>query len=146
MSPVLSAAAAAATIVFVCEHGNVKSLIASQWFNRLAAERGVTMRAVSRGVTPDSPAPPAVIAERLQREGFDVRAFQARRFSPEDLRGASRVVMLGTDAPAWVAPSGVAVERWDAIPPATERYDEAREALRTRILALIDALKKQPPR
>ena len=29
------------TVVFVCEHGNVKSLIAREWFNRLAAERGL---------------------------------------------------------------------------------------------------------
>ena len=33
------------TVVFVCEHGNAKSLIASEWFNRLARARGLKARA-----------------------------------------------------------------------------------------------------
>lgn len=41
---------ASGTVVFVCEHGTAKSLIAREWFNRLAAQRGIAARAVSRGV------------------------------------------------------------------------------------------------
>jgi len=36
-------------IVFVCEHGSAKSLAAASFFERLAKERGMAIRAVSRG-------------------------------------------------------------------------------------------------
>jgi len=44
--------AAPATVVFVCEHGAAKSLIATLYFNQLAAERGLAARAAFRGVDP----------------------------------------------------------------------------------------------
>ena len=106
---ILSSAAAAAlgqdapwraepskTVVFVCEHGNVKSLIAREWFNRLAAERGLELRAESRGVTPESSVPPA-IAEALRGDGFDVSAFEPRGFSAADASRGIRVVGIGVD-------------------------------------------------
>lgn len=37
-------------VVFVCEHGNVKSLMAASYFNQLAAQRGLRWRAVSREI------------------------------------------------------------------------------------------------
>jgi arsenate reductase len=133
----------APTVVFVCQHGNVKSLIASQWFNRLAAERGLAVRAVSRGVTPETPVPPA-IAERLARDGFDVTRFEPTAFTPADL-GASRVVMIGVEPPAWVGSKRLGVETWDRIPPATERYEASRDAMRDRIGSMLDALAKRMP-
>ena len=39
-------------IVFVCEHGAAKSLIAAAYFNMLAAGRGLPARATFRGVDP----------------------------------------------------------------------------------------------
>ena len=37
-------AAAAPAVIFVCEHGAAKSLIAAAYFNKLAAERGMKER------------------------------------------------------------------------------------------------------
>ena len=145
MSPVLQTVALSATVVFVCEHGSVKSVIASEWFNRTARERGLAARAVSRGVRPEGPVPPA-IAERLRLDGIDVRGFEPRALAPADLEGASRVLMIGVEPPAWVGRAGVPVDRWDGIPPATERYEAARDALRSRIEALIDSLKAKAPK
>ena len=39
---------ASGRVVFVCEHGTVKSVMAALWFNRLATERKLPFRAVSR--------------------------------------------------------------------------------------------------
>jgi hypothetical protein len=39
-------------IVFVCEHGAGKSVIATAYFNKLAAERGLPYRATFRGTSP----------------------------------------------------------------------------------------------
>jgi len=134
---------AAASVVFVCEHGNVKSLIAMQWFNRLAAERGLAMRAVSRGLVPESPVPPA-IRDRLREDGFDVTTFQARPLARADVRGAARLVVIGTDVPAWARPAGVPVEVWRDIPPASEGYGPSRDAMKARIVALLAALTPPP--
>src|SRR5262249_181485 len=124
---------------FVCEHGNVKSLIAREWFNRLAAERGLPVRAVSRGLSPEASVPPA-IAERLRRDGFDVSGFEPRALGPGDVVHAARLVLIGAEPPRWASSPDVAVLRWDGIPPASERYEASRDALRERIAALVDSL------
>jgi protein-tyrosine-phosphatase len=126
-------------IVFVCEHGSVKSVIAMAWFERLARKRGLDVRAISRGMTPDA-AVPTAIADRLRQDGFELGAFQPGGFSKQDLEGARRVVAIGVDTAAVTATSSVPVEVWDDIPPATQHYDEARDALRARIEALLATL------
>jgi len=128
-------------VVFVCEHGSVKSVIAMAWFERLARERGLDLRAVSRGMTPDA-AVPAAIADRLRQDGFDLGQFQPSAFSKQDLEGAGRVVAIGVDTASVSAASSVPVEVWDDIPSATQHYDQARDALRARIEALLATLRK----
>jgi arsenate reductase len=139
-----SGAVERADVVFVCTHGNVKSLIAAEWFNLLAAERGIASRAVARGLAPENPVP-AAIAERLRRDGIDVSGFEARPLASPDVERASRLVAIGVEAPAWVGRSGLVVETWDGIPPASERYDESRDAMRVRIERILDALKAPKP-
>ena len=39
-------------VVFVCEHGAAKSVVATAYFNTLAAERGLPFRATFRGTAP----------------------------------------------------------------------------------------------
>src|SRR5215468_10992232 len=41
-------------VVFICEHGAAKSVIASEYFNKLAAERGLAVRAIARGAVPQA--------------------------------------------------------------------------------------------
>jgi len=38
-------------VVFVCEHGSAKNVIAAAYFNKLAKEQNLKMQAVSRGTT-----------------------------------------------------------------------------------------------
>ncbi len=40
-------------IVFVCEHGAAKSVIAATYFNKLANEKGLNLKAIARGTHPD---------------------------------------------------------------------------------------------
>src|SRR5258706_16004324 len=40
-------------VVFVCEHGSAKSVLAAAHFNALAKRRGLRVRAISRGTNPD---------------------------------------------------------------------------------------------
>src|SRR5438094_7650135 len=42
------------TVVFVCEHGAAKSVIATAYFNKIAEEKGLRTRAEYRGVNPQA--------------------------------------------------------------------------------------------
>lgn len=140
----LGGRAHAGDVVFVCAHGNVKSLMASEWFNHLAAERGVASRSVARGLTPENPVP-APIADHLRRDGFEVGAFEARPLAPTDMGAASHLVLIGVEAPSWAQRRGLTVDTWDGIPPASEDYEASRDAMRARIEALLARLPKGEP-
>ena len=127
------------TVVFVCEHGNVKSLIAREWFNKLARARGLRVTAVSRGVTPEAKVPPLIV-EALLRDGFDVSAFEPRPFSVADATQALRVVGIGVDLTSSAERGDAPLDTWEGIPPASEHYVASRNALRARIEALLEAL------
>jgi protein-tyrosine-phosphatase len=49
-------------VLFVCLHASAKSLIAAEYFNKLAAERRLPFRAISAGTEPDNAVPPHVVA------------------------------------------------------------------------------------
>ena len=124
-------------IVFVCEHGTVKSVMAAHWFNRLAAERNLPFRAISRGVAPDAAIPPAM-AGNLVADGFDVTAFTPEPLAAADVASALQVVMIGAKSP--LLADAPAVVRWDDIPPASTDYAASRDAMRARMGALLDRL------
>ncbi len=44
----------APTVLFVCEHGAAKSVIAAAYFDKLAKDQHLPHRAAFRGVNPDS--------------------------------------------------------------------------------------------
>jgi hypothetical protein len=39
-------------LIFVCEHGAAKSIIAAAYFNQFAGERNLTLRAIARAHIP----------------------------------------------------------------------------------------------
>jgi arsenate reductase len=124
------------TILFVCLHGAAKSLVAASHFQRLAGERGVKARAEFAGTEPDPALTPAAVAGLLA-EGIDVRGQRPRRVTGDDIRRASRVVSFGCDLGA-LAP-GIPVERWDDVPAVSENYQAARDAIVSRLPALLES-------
>ena len=90
-----SAEKAESRILFVCEHGNVKSLMAASYFNQMAQARGLPYRGVSRGVAPDSTTVPPKIIAALGSDGFDVRDFHPVAISAADVSASNRVVAIG---------------------------------------------------
>jgi len=128
-------------VVFVCEHGSAKSLIASLWFNRLARERNLTLSSVSRGVEPDETVP-AGVRENLRKDGLDVGDFTPARLTAADLAQAVSVVTIGADSPLFAGLGSASLERWSDIPPASTQYEASRDAMRQRIEALLERLVK----
>ena len=130
-------------VVFVCEHGNVKSLMAASYFNQLAAQRGLPFRAVSRGVAPDSTTVPKPIAAGLHADGVDVSDFHPSKVAAADVADAARIVAIGTELPSDAGAREPNIERWDDVPPASTSYDAARSSLKTHVAELLDRLAAQ---
>jgi arsenate reductase len=127
------------TIVFVCEHGAAKSVIAAAHFNRLAAERGLSYRAVSRGTQPENAVAPAV-RTGLAADGIDVTGWRPQAVTNEDIRKAGRVVSLATDLPATKPFAKSKLLEWNDIPAVSANYDAARSAIVQRVEALVQSL------
>jgi protein-tyrosine-phosphatase len=125
--------------MFVCLHGSAKSVIAGEYFRRLAAERGVDAGVNSAGTEPDAEIPPRVV-QGLLADGIDVRGQRPRAVMREDLERASRVVTFGCEL-GDVAPAGLPIERWDDVPAVSEDYGRARDAIAARVRTLVDAIR-----
>jgi arsenate reductase len=130
-------------VVFVCEHGSAKSLVAASFFERMAKERGIAVRAVSRGTAPDASVPGAVV-EALRGDGFDVAAFKPQQLREADVLAAERVVAIGVDLGEVGAKARAGVVRWDDVPPFSASYPKARQAILSRIKSLFGDLERQP--
>jgi arsenate reductase (thioredoxin) len=124
------------TILFLCPHNAAKSVIASAYFERLAAERGLTLRATSAGTGPDPGVSPGV-AGALLAEGIDVRGHRPRRVTAEELARASRVVSLGCDL-GDLAPPGLVIERWNDVPSPSANLAGARAVIAAHVSRLVD--------
>jgi arsenate reductase len=123
------------TIVFVCEHGAAKSVIAAAHFNRLAAEKGLPYRAVSRGTKPEDAIAPGV-RTGLAADGLEVSGWRPKAVSDDDIRRAGRVVSLATDLPATKPFVKTKLLEWNDIPSVSANYDAARSA----IVRLVESL------
>jgi len=132
-------------VVFVCEHGNVKSLIGASLFNRIAKERGLPFHAVARGVTPEATVPPKIVSA-LREDGVEVEGFKPERLSPQDVSTAFRTIGIGVDLSAFSTGSRKPVERWDDVPPASVDYAASRAALVRHIEVLLDQLRAESKR
>jgi arsenate reductase (thioredoxin) len=127
--------APARNIVFVCLHGSAKSLMAAEYFKRLAARRGLAVEVIAAGIEPDLDVPPGVAAGLLA-DGIDVRGYRPRPVAREELATASRIIAFGCDLRT-LAPEGVRIEQWQDVPPATECFSSARDVILDRLQELL---------
>jgi protein-tyrosine-phosphatase len=126
-------------VVFVCEHGSVKSVIASEWFNRMAAEKQIPIRAVSLGVDPDENIPKPIY-ENLKKDGFELSGFKPKRFEESEITDAMMVVAIGIDEKSLINRKDLKIVNWSDIPPASTNYDASRNAIREHIKVLFEAI------
>ena len=127
-----------ARVVFVCEHGSVKSLIAMVYFNRSAQERGLPFRAVARGTAPEATVP-GPVRQGLHAGGFNVSGFVPQLFKASDVDGASLVVSFDQDIEKIVAGRARHL-RWDNLPGVLANYARGRDEIVRHVDALLDEL------
>jgi hypothetical protein len=89
-------------VLFVCEHGAAKSVIAATYFNELAAQHGLSVRAVARGADPQEQ-PSTATQAGLKADGLTSVGERPLPLKADDVRHASRVVAFDCDVPTMKA-------------------------------------------
>jgi protein-tyrosine-phosphatase len=134
---------AASTIVFVCEHGAAKSVIAAAHFNRLASEKGLSYRAIARGTNPDD-AIALAVQSALAREGLDVSSWRPTKVSDDDIRIADRVISfapgLRTEKPSVQSK----LIEWNDTPSVSQNYAAAQATIFRQVQDLVEKLAATP--
>lgn len=126
------------TVVFVCEHGAAKSVVAAAHFNRLAQERRLPFRAISRGTVPD-PEVPAFVRNGLKADAAPVASsFVPTRVSAGEAAAAVRVVTFDVRLPDEVKAGQTT--NWTGVPNFSDGYGHARADIVTRVEALLRQL------
>jgi arsenate reductase len=120
-------------VLFLCQHGGAKSVIAASYFNRLAEQHALPYAGVAAAAEEPYTEVPPPVAERLQRDGFDVRDFKPRHVETHDVQQAARVIAIDCALPG--------AERWDDVPPASEDLDGSVAAIRRHVDALVEELR-----
>lgn len=124
-------------IVFVCEHGAAKSVLAAAHFNRLAREKRLSLHAIARGTHPDAELSAKTVSG-LAEDGLTPEESIPRKLTGEDLESAQRIVSFCDLPDEYHQKSNV--ERWDDIPAVGEDYQKARDAIVARLETLIQHL------
>ena len=132
---------AAQSVLFVCEHGGAKSVIAAAHFNKIAKERGLPYRAVARGTAPDE-AVPAGVRQGLAAAGLEISIEKPVMVGQADVSKASRVVTFDVTLPGAIA-SSKPPTGWDALPSVSSNFDVASAEIKRRVELLIDELTKK---
>ena len=129
------------TVVFVCEHGAAKSVVAMAYFQQLVSERKLPFKAISRGTNPDS-AIPQPVRNGLAADGLSLGGFTPRKLSVADLASAITVISFDQPAVATLVGDRLPSSAWDGLPAVSENYAVARDSIRQRVQALVDSLAK----
>lgn len=127
-------------VVFVCEHGAAKSVIATAYFNKLAAERGLPYRATFRGTSPQEALSVRAVAG-LKADGVAIPAGVPTAIADADIKGATHIFAIGCTLPAAATASGKAKD-WSDVPD-DKGYEAQRDAIVAHVTALLDQLQKK---
>ena len=132
------------TVLFVCQFGSVKSPLARELFRRRAKERGLSVTAISRGITPESHVSP-LLAQSLTREAIDIDRDGLHRLDPHVLHTATITVLFDPLPSGWPARR---VHDWTDTGSLNQNYEAEKPRLIARIDALLDeiAASKSPKR
>ena len=126
------------TIIFVCEHGAAKSIIAAAYFNKLANQKGLNLQAIARGTRPDEELSPKTV-KGLMEDGLQSTEVSPQKLLPLDIESAQRIITF-CELPEEYLLHTANIEQWDGVPPVSADYQIARDVILKHITHLIDNL------
>lgn len=125
------------TIVFVCEHGAAKSVLAATYFDKIARELSLEYQAIARGTNPDPALSPQTITG-LAHDGLAPKESRPKILIYSDIQSARRVISF-CELPVEFQHSSI-VEYWEDVPPVSENYERVRVVIVDRIRQLLATL------
>jgi arsenate reductase len=129
-------------VLFVCVHNAGRSQMAEGFFNALAAERGVDVRASSAGTAPGERINPTAV-EVMAEIGISLDG-APQLLTPELATASGRVITMGCGVTEAMCPAGTYLgEDWGLPDPHGQdaaQVRTVRDAVRARVEALLDEL------
>lgn len=126
------------TIIFVCEHGAAKSIVAAAYFNQLASTRSLKWKAIARGTNPDNELSELAL-RGLAADGLTPSESRPRELSMEDVHSAERIVSF-CELPLEYGEITI-VEQWDDVPPVSQDYNKARDVILKHLHDLLNRIR-----
>jgi arsenate reductase (thioredoxin) len=127
-------------IVFVCEHGAAKSVIAAAYFNKIAKEKKLPWEAVCRGTAPDEQ-----ISERtktlLTSDNLFDPKLKPQKLSQEDVDQADQVILFFPLPESIQSKNNII--NWPGIDAVNNDFLKLRDDIISKLTPLIDSLAKQ---
>ncbi len=128
-------------IIFVCEHGSAKSVVAAAYFNKLSQKNGLNYVALTRGTKPDKEMNASVL-DSLKAEGITMDSFNKPvKLELEEAKGAVKIVAfceLGKEYYELFS-----VESWMDLPPISTKYTESKAILLEHMRKLFKSIEKK---
>jgi protein-tyrosine-phosphatase len=81
----------APVIIFVCEHGAAKSILAAAYFNKLAIDKGSDLRAIARGTNPDKELSPQTVMG-LSKDELQPTESTPQKLTEADVQSAEHII------------------------------------------------------
>jgi len=130
-------------VLFVCVHNAGRSQMAEAFFNQIARERGLEVKAESAGTAPGERINP-VAAAAMAEMGISMEGHRPKLLTPEGAAAAGRIITMGCGVEADMCPAGTYIsEDWGLPDPhgqGLESVREVRDAVRRKVEALVDEL------
>ena len=131
------------TVLFLCPHNALRSVIAAALLNQLADGRA---RGISAGTEPDERVNERTVTV-LREVGIEVAEEKPSKVTLEQLEQADRVVSLGCPLPSELAAAAEGkIEEWpmpDTAGKPVEAVREVRELIKARVERLLGELDSQ---
>src|SRR5688500_11729234 len=113
-------------IIFVCEHGAAKSVIATSYFNKMAKERNLDYTSECRGTDPDSIVSKSVKDGLTKDNVFDPDT-KPRKLLISDTANVERIILFTTLPPDMK--TNIKTENWSNIQNLDADYEKRRNAI-----------------
>ncbi|MGE5376472.1 MAG: hypothetical protein ACM3XO_15550 [Bacteroidota bacterium] len=123
-------------IVFVCEHGAAKSIIAATYWNKYAQEQGARIQGLATAY-PDIALASYAVASLLE-DGLIPNQLTPQKLLPEEVSAAERVIAF-CDLQE-VDSKKTNIEYWENVPAVSEDYGKAHDIIVAKLQAMMKDL------
>jgi N-acyl-D-amino-acid deacylase len=117
------------SIVFVCEHGAARSLIAAKYFERVSKQNGFNANIIFRGISPDSVLHKGSKAGLIQ-DGLAVgKDEKPKALSEDDVKRAKWIITIDCALPPMFDRYNDKLKSYEGVPSIDKDYGIARDSI-----------------